>query len=107
METGFRRKSVPVVCRVWPNAQEESESQHGVAMRARIHDLLLDEAGHLLVNHFLRGDIGGLVVGLIEGDDLLAVRTLGHADSSPNENSECGISAMEANDARQSQSYRH
>ena len=59
--------------------EEESEAENRIAMRAGVHDLLLDYHGNFPLNFFGDGDVGRLPPGLFQGDNLFAVRALGHA----------------------------
>ena len=48
-------------------------------MRAGVHDLLLDQTGDFPFHSVWHGDIGVLLMGLVQRYNLFAVRALGHA----------------------------
>src|ERR1035438_566646 len=48
-------------------------------MRAGVHDLLLDPTTDFPFDSLGDGDVGGLPPGLVQGDNLFAVRALWHA----------------------------
>ena len=79
--------------------EEESEAENRIAMRAGVHDLLLDYPGNFPLNFFGDGDVGGLPPGLFQGDNLFAIGALGHAGIlSPCDsrgNGDCGLNARD------------
>ena len=60
-------------------AKEKPKSENRIAVRAGVHDLLLDETGDLPFNSFRDRDVNGFPLGLLQSYNLFAVRTLGHA----------------------------
>ena len=64
-------------------AEEESESEDGIAMRAGIHDFLFHQPGNLTLHAFGFSQIRRVAIGFFQRYDLLAIRAFRHGWSIP------------------------